>query len=612
MKNKKSIIDEFISLISKRYKSLEKQFDERSDMQDDLSLLSGIFREDDSDDFDYLSNLSSEEFQKVISILIKEDEIDLENNLRAIQFLLNNGVPLVESQTEKLRDLNYRANLKIRNLKRSIATREKNIDEYETYSELEKQLYSLKTEGLFDSKTIKTIFLTLKINEEDQNKYLDRILAFNKSRFESIVKGTSIQMGESIELLEVDDILEIKPKLSLDDLKSVFEKHNYDLSMLSEDLIELLTSEGDAEKIESVLSSIDKNGLNFVKKDSSLLVSLLLQSSGELIDEGCKVFRDARVDLRFLKNYIAIFFPSREEVSETEEIFKKKTVHRNVDIIDSEDNNAKRKNIPGRHKDLPKNLELLKSMGYDTKHLLERNIALLTLPHHTVIRHLKELELYEFPVHSGRFPLSALSSYRIMSLADEFIELGEESYILENASRLATCQEGTTERLYALKKNGLQYMIEVGNGKKLLSYVTNPRLSCGLSPDEIDGTIPHDADKILNGNKFNDLLDDYVPMKISDETLESPFVKQLDERYMHSNLSYNINGVLISRKKFLRNYEFLMTTDLIPQEEKDTEQIALVSAIYKSKLSIEEIEKVNNGLNSCMVIGGGNNGLLKK
>ena len=157
----------------------------------------------------------------------------------------------------------------------------------------------------------------------------------------------------------------------------------------------------------------------------------------------------------------------------------------------------------------------------------------------------------------------------------------------------------------------MPYKVTVGSTEKLNKYVTNLKLDCGLTEKEIEQCVPKDCDAILKGNKFSELLNEYLPVAISDDTLSNPIIKEIDERYTRTQLSYNFNGVIISRNKFLRNYEFLMNTNLISNEDKDVEQIMLVSAIHNSKLSMEEIEKVNNGLNGCMHLGG-NDGVLKK
>lgn len=614
MKKEKSVIDKLISLINKRYKSTEKELDKAYDLSENLALINRVFNEEDADDLSALSEVSSEDFKKIVSLLTKEDEQDLGNKMCAAHFLMVNEIELVEEQIDRLRDLNYRANLKRRNLKKSIEKSEQAVETLKLYETLDAKLKEIESNGVLDNDTIVTIFKTLNIKAEEQAQYLDDILKFNCERFLTLTNGNyRIASNDEIELLELpEEILDIDGhEVTKEDLQNIFKKHHYDLSILNDDLVKLLLNSGNLEQIESVFLSIEKNHIDFIKNDAKhgeLLVKFLLESNSELIDDVCQVFKNAYVNSEYLKCYKPVFFPSDGEfIGLTDDVIRKKQQGEAT----TQGENKKQSTVVGRHRDFVENLKLLEDLGYDRKTLLERQVCLLTMSNSNLIRHLKELKLYEFPIGHEKFPLSALSSCRIMEISDGFIELGEEKYILKYSSRLSAFVDGTLERLYALKKEDMPYAINSNGDKKLRSFVTNPNLPCGLSEEKIEEIVPKDSESILKGNKFNVLLDSYLPLEISEETLTDPVIQSIEERYKVSNWSYNINGILVSRKKLLRNYEFLINTELVPEEDKDVEQILLVSAIYKSKLNMEEIEKVNNGLNSCMIVGG-NDGILKK
>jgi len=613
MVRKNSVIDKIIGLIEKKYRTIEREFDEANNLSSVLNLINKVFPEEEQEDFLSLKSISSDELERLVSVLVKEDEEELKTVINAAYFLVSNDIELVERQKEDLRELNYRANIKRRNLKKSIQRRETNVETIEVYSALEKELKGFSKEGYIPNDTIKRVFELLKIKEEEQGEYLKQILMFNLDRFTSVnfLNNGKEQGVEQIEL--ISEVIGLEDaKMSIEQLQSVFEQHGYNLSLLDDELTESLIRQGDLSKINNIFDSIKRNKIDFIsdsKESMVFLVNLLLNSSSEIIDEACKVFKDACVDSKFIRNYKPVFFPSSDEINDNNVNRRRKAS--NISVHDTQVEGVSRNKIVGRYRDFMENLDLLESLGYDRKFLLERQTAIITLPHSTLSRHLEELKLYEFPVDSGKFSLSALGSYRIMEYTDAFIELGEEQYIYNFPSKLWGFRDAYFDRLYTFKKLGVPYQYETNGIPKLMQSVIDSDTSHGVTKDKVSNTVPRDAEVILRGNKYSELLDSYLPMEISQEMLDSPFVKQLDSKYKRTNATYDINGVLISRRKLLRNYQFLMNTDLIPSGEKDIEQILLVSAIYKSRLSIDEIEKVNNGLNSCMVVGG-KDGILKK
>lgn len=615
MKKEKNIIEKFEKIIKKQCKSVEKKFDDAFNFSDDLNLINSIFPTEEQEDFAFLKNVPVNEYEKIIELLTKEEEEEqLRKTLNVSQIFLVNDVDLVDDQIEKLRELSYRANLKRRNLSKEIEKRQIDLDILEEYKNLEEKLESIKKEGFLDNDLLTSLFGILKIKEEEQSEYINETLKFNYNRFMLL---NNLVKDDEIELLDIPvDIID--SSISKEILQSIFEQHGYDLKNFDDDLVNLLMSNGNVENINGVFESIKRNNLKFLnndRKNAEILTKFLLESNEKLIDDGCKIFKQKHLDSDVIKYYKVIFFPSVDEMITSDSSVVRRNIRRarkqNPESKKNSESSLIDLNISGKHEDFLKNVELFDKLGYDIGTLLERNGKLMTTSHKIVLNHISELLLYGYPVGDKNFPLSAISSYKIMELTDGFIEVGEEDYVKSYPSILTAYNNGTLERIYALKKHDLPYKVSVGSKERLSTYVTKTKFNCGLTEKEIEECIPKDCDKILNGNKFSELLDDYLPLSISNDTLSNPVIKAIDERYTRTQLSYNFNGVIISRNKFLRNYEFLMSTDLIQNEDRDIEQIMLISAIHNSKLSIGEIEKVNNGLNGCMNLGG-NNGVLKK
>jgi len=128
----------------------------------------------------------------------------------------------------------------------------------------------------------------------------------------------------------------------------------------------------------------------------------------------------------------------------------------------------------------------------------------------------------------------------------------------------------------------------------------------------IDSLVPDCVSGLLKENKYKELLDSYSPRKISEKTLSDPVIVSLEERFKVSDSVYKFNDVMISRRKVLRNYEFLMNTDLIDSNEKDPHRMLLVSTINNSLLTEVEVEEIDRRISEVLGIKGGKNGLSKK
>ena len=269
--------------------------------------------------------------------------------------------------------------------------------------------------------------------------------------------------------------------------------------------------------------------------------------------------------------------------------------------------------VKGLHKDFFKNLEYMKSnFDVEEKSLLERGIRLLTLPHDSLIKHIEELELYGYDIHDESFPLSAIAASRIMDSTDSFIEIGEEQYIKRYASRLLFTCGDIVKRIYAYNESGLEYHSE-GRSSTIKSNVVNLSTDCELTEATIERLVPDDVEELLRDNKCKELLDSYYPRKISDTTLNDPVIVNLDERFKVSDSMYRIDDIVISRRKVLRNYEFLTNnTELIPEKEKDVRKMLLVSVINNSLLHSSEIEAIDRNIREVLSYNGGKHGISKK
>ena len=596
MRKKRSILDRTIALVDKRKTKAEEDFCNFDDVSDDLSLIDRAFK---SDDLSSLKVLSDEDFKSLVTKVYSDKELELVNGLEGAYFLFKNDIDLVDSQTKKLNDFVNRVKI----LKKKLASSQDKfsllVEKIKDYEELEKELALAKKEGVISNELVDRISLVLGFDDKTKFEYYVDVLKFNSDSYNALL----------ISSLETKE--EVKVVIDIDDLRKVFSKYGYDLSSLDSKYIKALQEEGNLENIEGVFRAITDNRMTFLqeKRKTKLLTQFLLNSNEKIINEVCSVFKDNYVSSSFFTSYLPVFFPSEDRRSAKSRKRKKATDKRDKkEVSDLEDGLT----VKGLHKDFIKNLEYMKNnFDVEEKTLLERGIRLLTLTHDALLRHIEELEFYGYDIHDSKFPLSAIGASRIMDSTDCFIEVGEENYIKRFASRLLFTCEDIVKRIYAYQESGLEYHSE-GRSGAIKTNVINLCSDCELSQMTIDSLVPDCTFELLSGNKYKELLDSYSPRKISDKTLCDPVITSLEERFKVSDSVYKINDITISRRKVLRNYEFLMNTDLIDISEKDPHRMLLVSAINNSLLTSSEVEEIDRGISEVLGIKGGKNGLSKK
>ena len=596
MRKKRSILDRTIALVDKRKTKAEEDFCNFDDVSDDLSLIDRTFK---NDGLDSLKSLSEDDFKSLVSKVYSDKELDLVNGLEGAYFLFKNDIDLVDSQTKKLNDFVGR----VKSLKKKLTNSQDKfsvlVEKIKDYEELEKELAIAKKDGVISNDLVDKVALVLGFDDKTKFEYYVDVLKFNNDSY------------NALQVLVLTPQEETKDLIDIDDLRKVFSKYGYDLSSLDSKYIKALQEEGNLENIDGVFKAITDNRMSFLqeKRKTKLLTQFLLNSNEKIINEVCSVFKDNYVSSSFFTSYLPVFFPSEDRRSIKSRKRKKTGEKREKkEIVDGEDDLT----VKGLHRDFIKNLEYMKSnFDVEEKTLLERGIRLLTLTHDALLRHIEELELYGYDVHDSKFPLSAIGASRIMDSTDCFIEVGEENYIKRFASRLLFTCEDIVKRIYAYQESGLEYHSE-GRQGAIKTNVINLCSDCELSQMTIDSLVPDCVSGLLKENKYKELLDSYSPRKISEKTLSDPVIISLEERFKVSDSVYKFNDVMISRRKVLRNYEFLMNTDLIDSNEKDPHRILLVSTINNSLLTEAEVEEIDRGISEVLGIKGGKNGLSKK
>ena len=595
MAKKRNILDKTIAFVDKKKTKAEEEFCSFSDVSGELSLINRLFPNDSG--YEALSNVNDEDFNILLRQVYNDSEEDIVTVLKGAYYVIRNDIPLFETQVVKLNDFVARVQSLRKKLNTSNNCFNALVAKIKDYEELEKELVLAKSEGIIDLSLVDRVSMILDMDEKDKNSFLLEVMEFNLSNYKSLSLESIVEDKKSI--------------IEVDDLRKVFSKYGYDLSTLDERYVKSLQEEGNLENIEGVFKAITDNKMSFLqeKRKVKLLTQFLLYSNEKIINEVCAKFKENYVSSSFYTSYLPVFFPSDEKKS----IMRSKKKRNSPKAKKDNDKLKDDLNVKGLHKDFFKNLEYMKShFDVEEKSLLERGIRLLTLSHDSLIKHIEELELYGYDIHDEKFPLSAIAASRIMDSTDSFIEVGEEHYIKRYASRLLFTCSDIAKRIYAYNESGLEYRSE-GRSGTIKTDVVNLSTNCELTEATIERLVPNDVEELLSDNKCKELLDSYAPRKISDSTLQDPVIVNLDERFKVSESMYRIDDIVISRRKVLRNYEFLTNnTDVITDKEKVVRKMLLVSVINNSLLHSSEIETIDRNIKEVLSYNGGKHGISKK
>jgi len=610
MDKDKTILDIIIESIDEKCAELTVEISKEINSNDRISLINRVFPERKSMDVEFAS---FDDVRDLIAFLYDlEKEKEIVSVVNAAVYLVKNEVELHSLQKLALDGLMQRALMAKKNM---LSDAEKKKELIETFNKCQTLSEKLKKlEGVVDSSVIKDVFDVLGCDEQQKSEYLYDLLKFNLKEIRNLgLESVVIEKTSTVDKDKVDsEVSEDNPKqqneIDLTSLTSLLKKYGYDLCGINDKYKNKLLSEGNLENVESVLDSISKNKIDFLisKKDKGKsLVQFLLYSNGEIIDNICGKIRGKGVKIETLKSYKLVFFPNSED--------RRKYNNGRKRVLTTDNNSIEEDTIivRGAFEDFEKNFHYITTnFVCDEKRLIERGSSILTMPHSKLLEHVEELELYGYKIHDSKFPLSALNAYRLMDSTDSFIELDEEKYIKRYASKLLGNCKDIARRIYTCKVERINYHSDTHYGT-LRDFVTMANVS-PVSDNLVKKTVPTDVEDMLNNNHYLQLLDSNQPRTISSSTLDDPVISILEEQYKVDESRYEFGDVIISRRKLLRNYEFLVTTPLISDEEKDIHKILLASAISNSILNSNQIEKVDSALVGAIQHKGGQNGVSKK
>lgn len=351
---------------------------------------------------------------------------------------------------------------------------------------------------------------------------------------------------------------------NLNKLEVLFTKYGFNFNNLFVEEQEVIIKANETRNIEDVLALIKYSDLVFLADYHKEFTKLILDADIKIIKAIDCALKSKIIDKNFIIN--------------------------NLDILYDED----------KYKNLSKNINLLTIHGVDLTNITKKNLRVLVADNNVLAVIFELLDEYNFALGIDN-NYDILINGDLLDIIDNFIELGLYPLLKENQKYLNKDSNNIVKRIIISNLIGFNY---INSNNKLIGQVASGN-KFYVSPEKYDNYIVDEGECYLNPTCVEKLESD-KRLVISDELKNSDVISKLDESYQRSKLVYEINGVIISRNRVLRNLEVLKDIDNI-----DITDILYQAIIYKMIPNISD-EKLVEIYHSLKMLGLQDNKIYRK
>lgn len=539
--------EQIISLLLTENEELYKRLSLSN--KSDLENLKNILKK-----FDINTIIANSKILTDLDLSEEEKElIDTLKNLDAnvLKYILDLG--LDEKQEKILSDIKNKVETKITELE---SINEETIKERINYNKILLSKIKNKTINLIDSRDISYIVELLVKNDFPVSAQIEVLKLINK---------INLDIYSNIDVEEVISSEKEETNIDKDELAKILFAHKIDFNSLKEENRTKLIKYGVLSQIEEILCTLEEQGLHNIKSREDILVNILIYSSKKIIDDNMKLVKERNiVSLAYINP--TMFYPAMKVVTNKRPYIKSGPTP-----------GERTSKTSGSSNFLKGNIELLDELGIDPEEVYSKCATYFYGNPKLKRRLLKNLELYGINLRDNLSSYALLSTgAAVLDTLDKAIENGAYEYCLEYQSRLGSNNRVNYYRIKYAKK-----LYEEGNplGRKTpfnARYVNaKGRETYVLSSDftkatsEKYGSEEQDT-KRLYGNKeiavenqelISTILSNSRCDVITDISRLNSKIVSLDKLYMSEDgITYNFNGVIISRNKVLRYAEKLITS----------------------------------------------------
>lgn len=539
--------EQIISLLLKENEELYKRLSlsNKSDLENLKNLLNDFNINTIIANFNILTDLDLSEEEKELIDTLK----NLDTNV--LKYILDLG--LDEKQEKILSDIKSKVETKITELE---SINEETIKEKINYNKILLSKIKNKTINLIDTRDISYIVELLVKNDFPVSAQIEVLKLINK---------INLDIYSNIDVEDVISSEKEETNIDKDELTKILSAHKIDFNSLKEENRTKLIKYGVLSQIEEILCTLEEQGLHNIKSREDILVNILIYSSKKIIDDNMKLVKERNiVSLAYINP--TMFYPAMKVVTNMRPHIKSGPTL-----------GGRTSKTSGSSNFLKGNIELLDELGIDPEEVYSKCATYFYGNPKLKRRLLKNLELYGINLRDNLTSYALLSTgAAVLDTLDKAIENGAYEYCLEYQSRLGSNNRVNYYRIKYAKKlyeegNPLgrktpfnaRYVNAKGRETYVLASDFTKATSEKYGSEEQDTKRLYGSKEITVENQelISTILSNSRCDAITDISRLNSKIVSLDKLYMSEDgITYNFNGVIISRNKVLRYAEKLITS----------------------------------------------------
>lgn len=353
--------------------------------------------------------------------------------------------------------------------------------------------------------------------------------------------------------------------------KELYEINNNEITPLNEALykygIHFFTYEEKKKILDNIslndinllLSILDSSKMKFLLSDKNTLLEIMYSSNLSIISNINDLINNKIINESFVEKNIGILFNKECSVLE---------------------------NIIPKYMDFSKNLQALNNAGIQINNVKKHNIDVLLQDEEKLTSKIELAKIYGFDLkNDDLLNFSILEDSNIFNIVDQLLEQGINV---------------TTEILSDIKKKDPNFAkrtklaIKIGLNDLIIDNKINPivanKNSFYIKNEAIDEYLENNINTLLE-QKYIECLENDERLEINSNLLMFKEIKIVEENFKVSDTLYNINGIPISRIKFLRN----MTSLVKNFDIHDDTSVKIANALlYNSILTNNQIKQLSS------------------
>lgn len=431
---------------------------------------------------------------------------------------------------------------------------------------------------VFDYFNLFKVYQKKLVKKTNNHKFnaLKKISAYEEAK-KALTSPKDALPTDELTLIDPDIAFEIikyksnKLEKEYRDEKELYDINNNEITPLNEALykygIHFFTYEEKKKILDNIslndinllLSILDSSKMKFLLSDKNTLLEIMYSSNLSIISNINDLINNKIINESFVEKNIGILFNKECSVLE---------------------------NIIPKYMDFSKNLQALNNAGIQINNVKKHNIDVLLQDEEKLTSKIELAKIYGFDLkNDDLLNFSILEDSNIFNIVDQLLEQGINV---------------TTEILSDIKKKDPNFAkrtklaIEIGLNDLIIDNKINPivanKNSFYIKNEAIDEYLENNINTLLE-QKYIECLENDERLKIDPNLFMFKEIKIVEESFKVSDTLYNINGISISRIKFLRNMTSLVKSFDI---HEDTSVKIANALLYNSILTNNQIKQLSS------------------